>query len=381
MSRRPCQFLSCQRRLSARRRFGEPDVRGLVLDAHLVEFVHHAFGALEHLLRRSRLGGLGAHLGGLDAQRPGLLLGVRALTLAPLLVGGSGVEVTLPPHVVDIRLAADRVEEPDAVHDVGQQVHIVADHDEAALVVLQETAEPGDRVSVEVVGRLVQQQRGVRLSGAVRCSEQDPRQLDATSLTAREGVHRLREHPVGQTERVTDAGGVRLGLVSAERSEAFFEARVLGDGLVTPLVVERGLHVLLLPSHRREDLVEPAGREDPVLGEDVEVAFLRILGQVTDGAGVADAARVRLRLARQNAQRGGLARTVAADEADPVAGRYAQRVSGRRQKSPRARSYFQVGRGDHADELYRSQRHDPNRASGHHKPHGPVGRRLRLGHD
>ena len=131
-----------QRRLAARRRGRELDPRDLVGDPHFVEVGEQAVRALGHVLRRDGLGGLRPELGGLGAQRARLLFGVRPFATAALLVGGPRVEVALPAHVVDVDLAADGVEEPHPVHDVGEQVDVVADHDESAVVALQESAQP-----------------------------------------------------------------------------------------------------------------------------------------------------------------------------------------------------------------------------------------------
>ena len=150
-------------------------------------------GAPGHVLRGDGLGGLGAHLVGLRVERGGLLLGVGALALAALLVGLALLLVELPAHVVDVDLGAVGVQVEDLVDDRLDQVDVVGDDDEAAAVGLEEVAQPDDRVGVEVVGRLVEQQGvGVR--------EQDAGQLDAAALTAGEGVQRLAEHPVGQAE-------------------------------------------------------------------------------------------------------------------------------------------------------------------------------------
>jgi hypothetical protein len=56
----------------------------------------------------------------------------------------------------------------DLVDDLLDQVRVVADDDQAAPVVLQVVTQPDDRVGVEVVGRLVEQQR-------LRVTEKDPR--------------------------------------------------------------------------------------------------------------------------------------------------------------------------------------------------------------
>src|SRR6185437_9699155 len=131
-------------------------------------------------------------------QCGGLALGIGAFASATLFVSRAGVEVFLPTHVVDVGFAADRVEEPDPVDDIGQQVDVVADHDEPAGVVAQEVPQPADRVGVEVVGRLVEQQRGCRARTGVGGGEQDPGQLDAAALTAGQGAQLLGQDAVGQ---------------------------------------------------------------------------------------------------------------------------------------------------------------------------------------
>ena len=60
----------------------------------------------------------------------------------------------------------------------------MADHDQPALVRLEELAQPDDRVGVEVVGGLVEQQR-------LGAGEQDPGQLDPAALATGEGLQRL----------------------------------------------------------------------------------------------------------------------------------------------------------------------------------------------
>jgi hypothetical protein len=60
-------------------------------------------------------------------------------------------------------------------------------------VVGEETPQPGDRVGVEVVGGLVQQQDPAAV--LPRVAEQDPSQLDAAALTAGEGADGLRQGP------------------------------------------------------------------------------------------------------------------------------------------------------------------------------------------
>ena len=155
------QPLGHQRCAPARGRGGELDPGHLVGDPFLVECGHHPVGATQHILRRNGFGGLGAELGGLRAQRGGLAFGVGAFAAATLLVGGPGVEVLLPAHVVDVDFAAHGVQEPHPIDDVGEQVDVVADDYQPAGVCPQEIPQPAKRIRVQVVGRFVEQQRGV----------------------------------------------------------------------------------------------------------------------------------------------------------------------------------------------------------------------------
>ena len=277
----------------------------------------------------------------------GLLLGVRALAAAALLVGRPRLLVAAPVHVVDVDLAAGGVEEPHLVDHRGEQLGVVADHDEPALVGGEERAQPGDRVGVEVVRGLVEQQRRrARRSPATAVGgrEQDPGELDAAPLAARERLHRLVEHAVRQPEVRADPSGVALRGVPAERGEPLLDAPVLADRPVLRAVDQLG-HPRLRLLHVAQQLVQPARREHPVLGGDREVALARVLRQVADRPVRGDRARVRLALAREHPHRGGLAGAVAADEADPVAGLHPQRGIGQEDAGPGTQ--FQVGRGDH----------------------------------
>ena len=90
--------------------------------------------------------------------------------------------------------------------DVVEEVAIVRDGHDRALVFLQEALEPGDRFGVEVVGRLVEQQQVGRL-------EQQPAQRDAAPLAARQlrdvGIRRRTAQRVHrQLELRVDVPGV-----------------------------------------------------------------------------------------------------------------------------------------------------------------------------
>lgn len=273
-------------------------------------------GALGHVLRGHRLGGLGAHLVGLRVQRGGLLLGVLALALAALLVGLALLLVEPPAHVVDVDLRAVGVQVEHLVDDRLDEVDIVRDDDEAAAVGLQVVPQPDDRVGVEVVRRLVEQQGvGVR--------EEDAGQLDTAALTAGERVQGLAEHAVGQVERGGDGGGLGLGGVPALGEELGLLALVLPHGLLAGGARAVG-DALFVLAHLADQDVQAAGGQDAVAGEDVEVAGTRVLRQVADLAGAGDGSRGGLAFARQDLGEGRLARAVAADQTDAVALRDAE---------------------------------------------------------
>ena len=178
-----------ERRAPARGGGGELDAGHLVVGALALEAGHHLLGALEHALRRRGLGGLGAHLVGLVGERLGLVLGVDPLPLAAPLVGLALEQVVLPAHVVDVDLGAVGVQVQHPGHAGLEQRRVVGDHHQPAAEGPQELAQPDDRVGVEVVGGLVQQQR-------LGAGEQDPRQLHPAALAAREGAQRLGHQPV-----------------------------------------------------------------------------------------------------------------------------------------------------------------------------------------
>ena len=253
----------------------------------------------------------------------------------------------MPVHVVDIDLAAHGVEEPHLVDHGGEQLGVMADDDEAAAVRGQERPQPGDRVGVEVVGRLVEQEGGGTrraATPAVGRGEQDPGQLDPAALTARQRRDLLAEHPLGEPEVGADARGVAFRRVPAERGEPLLDAPVLAHRPFVLRPVDQLGHRRLRLLHLAEHLVEAARGQDAVLGGDREVAFAGVLRQVADRAGPADRASVRLALAGEDPHGGGLARAVAADEADAVAGLHAQGCVG--QQDARPGPQFEVGGGD-----------------------------------
>ena len=306
------QLLGGDRGLAARGGSGELDPRHLVGSALALEPGHHLLGALEHRLRGGGLRGLGAHPVGLVGEGLGLGLGVGTLALAATLVGLALGEVVLPAHVVDVDRAAVGVEVHDLVDGRLEQLVVVADHDQAAAVVLEEVAQPDDRVGVEVVGRLVEEQR-------LGAGEQDAGELDPAALATGERLELLGQDAGLDAEAARDLRGLGLSGIAAAGVQLGVGARpALHPALVGRDVL--GGHLLLGLTHPAYDVVEAARRQDPVACEDLGIADARVLREVADLAARDDLAGGGKGLPGQDLGEGGLAGAVATDEPDLVTG-------------------------------------------------------------
>ncbi len=213
----------------------------------------------------------------------------------------------------------------------------MADHDQPALVGLEELTQPDDGVRVEVVGGLVEQERlGTR--------EQDASELDPSALAAGEGLELLGEDPVLDAEAAGDLGGLRLGGVPAPGVE-------LGVGAGVALHRALG-HVGVGAAHLRlglaqaaYDVVEAARGQDPVAGQHLGVADPRVLGQVADLAGGLHRPGRGHGLACEDLGESGLAGAVATHQPDLVAG--GDPEADVLHEEPRAGTDFELVSGDH----------------------------------
>ena len=212
---------------------------------------------------------------------------------------------------------------------------------------LQEPAQPRDRVGVEVVRRLVEQEHGLRLARTVGGGEQDACELHATPLTARQRAQLLIEDAGLEPEAGADARCLALGLVPTAGREVLLEPAVAGDGLVPRLLVRGVRHEFLGRGHVGGDPVQATGRQHPATRELVHVALTRILRQIAEVPGQGHRAAVRLALPGEDAHRGGLARAVAADQSDPITGLDAQGRPSHVEKDADAGPYLQVVDRDH----------------------------------
>jgi hypothetical protein len=205
----------------------------------------------------------------------------------------------------------------------------VADDDQAAAVVLEVVAQPDDRVGVQVVRRLVEQQR-------LRVAEQDPGQLDPPPLAAGQGAQRLVQHPVGQPEAGGEARRLRFRGVTAEHGEPVAEIAIAADGLFSVIRIR---HLRLGLAQLLAQLIEPAGGQHPVEREHVKIPGARVLRQVADGAAAPYRAGGRLPVAGEHLGKGGLPGAVAAHETDPVALRDLERCISQQQPCAGAQLY------------------------------------------
>ncbi len=122
------------------------------------------------------------------------------------------------------------VELEDPAGDVVEEVAIVGDGDDGARILLEEALEPGHRLGVEMVGRLVEQQH-------VGLLQQEPAQRDAAPLAAGE----LRDLGVArrQAQRVhRDLDGA-IELPGVDGVDLVLQPRLLLEQLLHLVVVER----------------------------------------------------------------------------------------------------------------------------------------------
>ena len=121
-----------------------------------------------------RLAGLGCHPHPLELALQGALARLVALRL----LLEAGLLLLQPRAVVALeRDAPPTVELEDPAGDVVEEVAVVGDGDDRAVVLLQKLFEPVDRFGVEMVGRLVEEQQ-------VGPREQQPAEGDAATLAA-----------------------------------------------------------------------------------------------------------------------------------------------------------------------------------------------------
>ena len=119
--------------------------------------------------------------------------------------------------------AVTAIELEDPAGDIVEKVPIVRDGYDRAGIVLQKTLEPGDRLGVEMVGRLVEEQQVGRL-------QEQAAQRDATAFAAGQPRDfRVRRR---QTQRVHRQLETRVEVPCVRRLDLVLNARLLVEGFL-----------------------------------------------------------------------------------------------------------------------------------------------------
>ncbi len=188
------------------------------------------------------------------------------------------------------------------------------DHQDGPGEPLQLLHQPPLGRQVEVVGGFVQDH-------GVGPLEEDPDEIDPSTLAPREALDVLQQELLAEAQAVGQPGHRGLGLVAAVLPELLLEVReqldVLAAGILGHLATGLVEGVV-------EDVEAPTGQDvgEPV-GFQTEPVGHRHLGEVAVGAadgGVAGRADVVAGLVDDHRDEGGLARSVAADQADLLPG-------------------------------------------------------------
>jgi hypothetical protein len=214
-----------------------------------------------------------------------------------------------------------------ARRDAIEEIAIVGHEHVGARVSGEEGLEPGDRVGVEMVRRLVEDQD-------VGMGEQLLAERDAAALAAGERAHdAVAGREPERVHRRFDAGVEGGGIHRVAVLESLLDLALLGEQRVGLLLVGEDLGILpglqdpVVAREQRPDLPD---RLFDVLAHRLVEVELRLLRDVADGRALRDheLAVVLAVAARDDAHHRRLADAVDAEDADAIAGREAERRAG-----------------------------------------------------
>ena len=185
---------------------------------------------------------------------------------------------------------------------------VVRNNHHRAAIGLEVTAQPIDRVHVQMVGRLVQQQN-------VGLLQDDARQVDARLFAAREQRERLRAHGCGDFQAVAHTVDLKITVVAAEELQTGFK---LGVAFEQRGVFRLAGHLIGQRVHRGGDLV---GFAESQAQHILDRGFRREIRHLVDHARVLARAKRNMppvigQAAGEDIKQGGLARAVRAQNGD-----------------------------------------------------------------
>ena len=232
-----------------------------------------------------------------------LFLLVGDLLLAQVL-GALAFEIGV---VADVQLGLALVQVQGVGGDVVEELAVVRDHQQGAVVALQPFLHPHHGIEVEVVGRLVEQQQ-------VAGRHQRARHVQAHPPAAGEVRDRGFVRRGGEPETVQQPAGTRGTVVTVHFLQPMVGLRnrfpvLVGEGV--GLHLDGGVHGFVAGQH------EVDGRVRQVRG------FLRHRGDARLRREI-EVTLVGLDLAHQRGEQGRLAGAIAADHADPPPGMQGQ---------------------------------------------------------
>ena len=215
--------------------------------------------------------------------------------------------------MVDVDLSTIRIQVEHLVDRVTEELDVVGNNHDATGERLNPVAQPDDRIVVEVVRGLIQEEY-------IGVGEEHACQFDAAALAARERVEGLVEDAVLKTEGMGDLRRLGVGGPSSGVRELLVEFDVAFHGSLLPGTIGRR-HLMFGLANARDDRINAAHGNNAIPGLHLGVTHVGILSEVADGAIGGDRSRVlggapAICLACEEAHRRGLTRAVTADEAD-----------------------------------------------------------------
>src|ERR1035437_4219714 len=241
--------------------------------------------------------------------------------------------------------------------DAVEEVAIVGDDDEGALVIGEVILQPVDAIEIEVVGGLVEEEeRG--------SAEEGLGEEDADLLAALEFAHEASVERVFDAEAIEQDGGIALGGIAAFFADDAFEFAEAHAVLIGELVVGFGVEDVALGEGLPErDIAHDHGIDDAEL-----VEGKLVLAQDAELLGPGDGALGRLDVAGEDLHQGGLAGAVGTG--DGVTTAWQERAGDVFEQSSGAEAHGDVVDGE------QSYYHDSARGDAPFGAYGAWGARL-----